>query len=81
MTAAVIDAIFSMNECLFTLIIASKIAYPLSVALANFSGESDRIICNAIALVLFLDLFPILLLVISLQNHLSRGLTVGAVKG
>jgi multiple sugar transport system permease protein len=63
------------------LIIASKIAYPLSVALANFSGGSDRIICNAIALVLFLDLFPILLLVISLQNHLSRGLTIGAVKG
>ena len=37
-TAAVIAAIFSMNEYLFTLIIASKNAYPLSVALANCSG-------------------------------------------
>jgi len=80
-TAAVIAAIFAMNEYLFTLIIASKNAYPLSVALANFSGGSDGIIYNAIALVGFLAFFPALLLVILVQNHLSRGLTMGAVKG
>ena len=80
-TAAVIAAIFAMNEYLFTLIIASKNAYPLSVALANFSGGSDGIIYNAIALVSFLAFFPIVLLVIAIQNHLSRGLTMGAVKG
>ncbi len=80
-TAAVIAAIFSMNEYLFTLIIASKNAYPLSVALANFSGGSDGIIYNAIALVGFLAFLPALLLVVLIQNHLSRGLTMGAVKG
>ena len=80
-TAAVLAAIFAMNEYLFTLIIASKNAYPLSVALANFSGGSDGIIYNAIALVGFLAFFPALLLVILIQNHLSRGLTMGAVKG
>ena len=80
-TAAVIAAIFAMNEYLFTLFIASKNAYPLSVALANFSGGSDGIIYNAIALVGFLAFFPALLLVILIQNHLSRGLTMGAVKG
>ena len=80
-TAAVIAAIFAMNEYIFTLIIASKNAYPLSVALANFSGGSDGIIYNAIALVGFLAFFPALLLVILIQNHLSRGLTMGAVKG
>lgn len=80
-TAAVIAGIFAMNEYLFTLIIASKNAYPLSVALANFSGGSDGIIYNAIALVGFLAFFPVLLLVILIQNHLSRGLTMGAVKG
>jgi multiple sugar transport system permease protein len=80
-TAAVIAAIFAMNEYLFTLIIASKNAYPLSVALANFSGGSDGIIYNAIALVGFLAFIPSLLLVIFIQNHLSRGLTMGAVKG
>ena len=61
--------------------IASRNAYPLSVALANFSGGSDGIIYNAIALVAFLAFFPVLLLVILIQNHLSRGLTMGAVKG
>jgi multiple sugar transport system permease protein len=80
-TAAVIAAIFAMNEYLFTLIIATKNAYPLSVALANFSGGSDGIIYNAIALVGFLAFLPVLLLVIAIQNHLSRGLTMGAVKG
>ena len=80
-TAAVLAAIFAMNEYLFTLILASKNAYPLSVALANFSGGSDGIIYNAIALVGFLAFFPVLLLVILIQNHLSRGLTMGAVKG
>ena len=80
-TAAVIASIFAMNEYLFTLIIASKNAYPLSVALANFSGGSDGIIYNAIALVGFLAFFPVLLLIILIQNHLSRGLTMGAVKG
>jgi multiple sugar transport system permease protein len=80
-TAGVIAAIFAMNEYLFTLIIASKNAYPLSVALANFSGGSDGIIYNAIALVAFMAFFPVLLLVILIQNHLSRGLTMGAVKG
>ncbi len=80
-TAAVIAAIFAMNEYLFTLIIASKNAYPLSVALANFSGGSDGIIYNAIALVGFMAFIPVLLLVVLIQNHLSRGLTMGAVKG
>jgi multiple sugar transport system permease protein len=80
-TAAVIAAIFAMNEYLFTLIIASKKAYPLSVALANFSGGSDGIIYNAIALVGFLAFIPALILVVMIQNHLSRGLTMGAVKG
>ena len=80
-TAAVIAAIFAMNEYLFTLIIATREAYPLSVALANFSGGSDGIIYNAIALVGFLAFIPVLILVILIQDHLSRGLTMGAVKG
>ena len=80
-TAAVIAAIFAMNEYLVTLIIATREAYPLSVALANFSGGSDGIIYNAIALVGFLAFVPVLILVILIQDHLSRGLTMGAVKG
>ena len=81
-TAAVIAAIFAINEFLFTLLIASTSkAYTMSVALANFTGGSDGVIYNAIALVSFLAFAPILLLVILIQKHLSRGLTMGAVKG
>lgn len=81
-TAAVIAAIFAINEFLFTLLIASTAkAYTMSVALANFTGGSDGIIYNAIALVSFIAFVPILILVVLIQKHLSRGLTMGAVKG
>ena len=81
-TAAVIAAIFAINEFLFTLLIASTSnAYTMSVALANFTGGSDGVIYNAIALVSFLAFLPIFVLVILIQKHLSRGLTMGAVKG
>lgn len=81
-TAAVIAAIFAINEFLFTLLIASTAdAYTMSVALANFTGGSDGVIYNAIALVSFIAFVPILGLVILIQGHLSRGLTMGAVKG
>ena len=81
-TAAVIAAIFAINEFLFTLLIAStKNAYTMSVALANFTGGSDGVIYNAIALVSFIAFLPIFVLVVLIQKHLSRGLTMGAVKG
>ena len=81
-TAAVIAMIFAINEFLFTLLIASTPdAYTMSVALANFTGGSDGVIYNAIALVAFLAFLPVFLIVIAIQKHLSRGLTFGAVKG
>ncbi len=81
-TAAVIASIFAINEFLFTLLIAStKNAYTMSVALANFTGGSDGVIYNAIALVAFLAFVPVFLIVVAIQRHLSRGLTMGAVKG
>nr|WP_272212695.1 carbohydrate ABC transporter permease [Marinicella sp. W31]MDC2878605.1 carbohydrate ABC transporter permease [Marinicella sp. W31] len=81
-TAGVIGAIFAINEFLFTLLIAStKSAYTMSVALANFTGGSDGVIYNAIALVAFIAFVPVFLVVVAIQKHLSRGLTMGAVKG
>ena len=53
----------------------------MSVALANFTGGSDGVIYNAIALVAFLAFVPVFLVVVAIQKHLSRGLTMGAVKG
>ena len=81
-TAAAIAAIFAINEFLFTLLIAStENAYTLSVALANFTGGSDGIIYNAIALVGFIAFVPVFLVILAIQRHLGRGLTMGAVKG
>ncbi|MDZ5696535.1 carbohydrate ABC transporter permease [Chelativorans sp. M5D2P16] len=81
-TAGVIGGIFAINEFLFTLLIAStKSAYTMSVALANFTGGSDGVIYNAIALVAFIAFVPVFLVVVAIQKHLSRGLTMGAVKG
>lgn len=81
-TASVIAMIFAINEFLFTLLIAStSSAYTMSVALANFTGGSDGVIYNAIALVSFLAMIPVFLIVLAIQKHLSRGLTMGAVKG
>ena len=81
-TAAVIAAIFAINEFLFTL--ADRLdpnAYTISVALANFTGGSDGVIYNAIALVSFLAFCPNTDPRDLIQKHLSRGLTMGAVKG
>lgn len=81
-TASVIAGIFAINEFLFTLLIASTSnAYTLSVALANFTGGSDGVIYNAIALVSIMAFLPMFILTIMIQGHLSRGLTMGAVKG
>ena len=81
-TAGVIAMIFAINEFLFTLLIASTPnAYTMSVALANFTGGSDGVIYNAIALVSFLAFAPVFIVVVLIQKHLSRGLTMGAVKG
>ena len=50
-----IAMIFAINEFLFTLLIASTSnAYTMSVALANFTGGSDGVIYNAIAMVSFI---------------------------
>ena len=81
-TAAVIAMILAINEFLFTLLIASTPnAYTMSVALANFTGGSDGVIYNAIALVAFLAFIPVFLVVVAIQRHLSRGLPMGALKG
>lgn len=81
-TASVIAAIFAINEFLFTLLIASTSkAYTLSVALANFTGGSDGVIYNAIAMVSIIAFVPVFILTVLIQGHLSRGLTMGAVKG
>lgn len=81
-TAATIAMIFAVNEFLFTLLIAyTSEAQTMSVGLAMFTGGSSGIIFTNIALMSFLVFVPVLIVVYLIQGHLSRGLTMGAVKG
>lgn len=80
-TAATIALIFAINEFLLTLLIAyTAKAQTMSVGLAMFTGGSDGIIFTNIALMSFLVFLPVAVLVWLVQGHLSRGLTMGAVK-
>jgi multiple sugar transport system permease protein len=81
-TAATIAMIFAVNEFLFTLLIAyTENAQTMSVGLAMFTGGSSGIIFTNIAVMSFLVFLPVLVVVYQIQGHLSRGLTMGAVKG
>ena len=80
-TAAVIAAIFAMNEYLFTLIhCVEKRLSPLSVALANFSGGRTASSTNAIALVSFMASSRYCYGNPDTESPVAR-LTMGAVKG
>ncbi|MGF1475485.1 MAG: carbohydrate ABC transporter permease [Geminicoccaceae bacterium] len=82
MTAATIAMIFAINEFLFTLLIAyTSQAQTMSVGLAMFTGGSHGIIFTNIAILSFLVFVPISIFAYLIQGHLSRGLTMGAVKG
>ncbi|HKJ95262.1 MAG TPA: carbohydrate ABC transporter permease [Gammaproteobacteria bacterium] len=81
-TAATIAMIFGVNEFLFTLLISyTPSAQTMSVGLAMFTGGSSGIIFNLIALMSFILFVPLCIIVFMIQGHLSRGLSMGAVKG
>ncbi len=81
-TAAAIASIFAINEFLLTLQLAqTEEAYTLSVALRFFTGGTGGIIYNLIATVAFLAFIPVFIIILLIQRHLSRGLSMGAVKG
>lgn len=81
-TAGAIASIFAINEFLLTLQLAqTEEAYTLSVALRFFTGGTGGIIYNLIAMVAFLAFIPVFIIILLIQRHLSRGLSMGAVKG
>lgn len=80
-TSSILALIFSVNEFLFTLLISyTESAQTLSVGLAMFTGGSQGIIYNDIAVVSLVAFVPMFLLALGIQRHLSRGLTMGALK-
>jgi multiple sugar transport system permease protein len=78
--AALFSLLLSYNEFLFALVLTGVQTKTLPVAIASFGGEdvSDWSISAAGAIGIMLPIVVVMLLV---QRHLVRGLTVGAVKG
>jgi multiple sugar transport system permease protein len=78
--AALFSLLLSYNEFLFALVLTGIRTKTLPVAIASFGGEdvSDWSISAAGAIGIML---PIVVVMIFVQRHLVRGLTIGAVKG
>jgi multiple sugar transport system permease protein len=78
--AALFSLLLSYNEFLLALVLTGINTKTLPVAIASFGGEdvSDWSISAAGAIGIML---PIVVIMIFVQRHLVRGLTVGAVKG
>jgi multiple sugar transport system permease protein len=78
-TTAILTAIFSWNEFLYAMILTRTKSSTLPVYLSQFSG-STNLIWDQYMAVGVLAVLPILLVAIWLQDHLVRGLTFGAVR-
>jgi multiple sugar transport system permease protein len=80
MVAALFSLLLSYNEFLFALVLTGIKTKTLPVAIASFGGEdvSDWSISAAGAIGIML---PIVVIMLFVQRHLVRGLTIGAVKG
>ena len=78
--AALFSLLLSYNEFLFALVLTGVQTRTLPVAIASFGGEAvtDWSISAAAAVGI---MAPIVIIMVFLQKHLVRGLTVGAVKG
>jgi multiple sugar transport system permease protein len=78
-STALLSAIFSWNEFLYAIVLAPRNAATLPVYLAGFSSSMGLAWGEYMA-VGTLAVLPILIFTFTLQKHLVRGLTFGAVK-
>jgi ABC-type glycerol-3-phosphate transport system permease component len=77
---AIFAFVISWNDFLFALILTSRNARTLPVAIAEFIGDTG-VIWPEIMAASTTALAPILLATFLLQKHIAAGLTAGAVKG
>jgi multiple sugar transport system permease protein len=78
-STAILSAIFSWNEFLYAMVLTQSRAATLPVYLAGFSNSMGLAWGEYMA-VGTMAVLPILVFTFSLQKHLVRGLTFGAVK-
>ncbi len=78
--SAILSFIFSWNNFLFSLVLSSQQTRPLPVAVFSFISytQIDWGGLNAAATIVTL---PVLIMILFVQKHMVRGLTLGSVKG
>lgn len=78
--SAILAFIFSWNNFMFSLVLTSTNTKTLPVAVFSFMGYSN-INYGAISAAATLITLPVILLALSVQRHIVRGLTIGGIKG
>jgi multiple sugar transport system permease protein len=78
--SAILAFIFSWNNFMFSLVIASYRTKPLPVAVFNFMSYTE-INWGGLTAAASIITLPVLLLILLVQRNIVRGLVVGAVKG
>ena len=78
--AALLAFIFAWNNYVFPLILTDSAATPVTVAVTKFLGGGGQAYYNLTAAAALLGALPPLVLALSIQRYLVRGLSFGAVK-
>ena len=78
-TASILAFIFCWNNFIFGLMLGSNNTQPITVGLLSFMGTSE-VQWGMMAAATVIAIIPEIIMVISVQRYLIRGLTFGAVK-
>jgi len=79
-SSALLAFIFAWNSFTFPLILASNNVYPITVAVTKYLG-TDSAHYGQLAVAATVSAIPAIIFALSIQKHLVRGLSFGAVKG
>ena len=80
-TTAIFSVLFAYNEFLLPVILAGPEASTMPVLIANYAGSSDLARWPLFAATAVVVALPLLVIVVTCQKFIVRGLTAGAVKG
>jgi multiple sugar transport system permease protein len=78
--AALLAFIFAWNNYVFPLILTDSAATPVTVAVTKFLGGGGQAYYNLTAAAALIGALPPLVLALTIQRYLVRGLSFGAVK-
>ena len=78
--SALLAFIFAWNNYVFPLILTDSVATPVTVAVTKFLGGGGQAYYNLTAAAALIGALPPLILALTIQRYLVRGLSFGAVK-